>query len=109
MPVYNSPRAYGRVRNPLLKKENKNHKNLSQRKLTKTKAKEIVAPVPMPREDPKTPRKKHLLSRHDATEAQKGHVPVLCYRGKQEIRLLTLYYSQFTEETSQDKTNQRRQ
>jgi len=61
----------------------------------------------MPREDPKTPRKKHLLSRHDATEAEKGHGPVFCYRGKQEIRLLTLYYSQFTEETSQEQAKKK--
>jgi hypothetical protein len=46
MPVSNSPRAYGRVRNPLLKKENKNYKKLQERKFTKTKAKEMWCPSP---------------------------------------------------------------
>jgi len=53
--VATSPRAYGKVRKPLLRKKTRITKKLQERKFTKTKPKEIV--VPMPREDPKEPRK----------------------------------------------------
>jgi len=43
------------VRKPLLRKKTRITKKLQERKFTKTKPKEIV--VPMPREDPKEPRK----------------------------------------------------
>jgi len=51
----------------------------------------------MPREDPQD-----LLSRHDATEGKKVMVQCFVTEEKKEMRLLTLYYSQFTEETSQE-------
>lgn len=79
-----------------------------RKKIHKNKSKRNLVPQSQcPLKTPKTPRKKHLLSRHDATEAEKGHGPVLCYRGKKEIRLLTLYYSQFTEETSQEQAKKK--
>lgn len=74
-------------------------KNFKKENSQKLKQKKFAAPVPipMPREDPpRSPIKTWCYRR------QKGHGLVLCYRGKKEMRLLTLYYSQFTEETSQE-------
>jgi hypothetical protein len=65
------------------KKENKTYKKLQERKLTKTKAKEID--IPMPREDPQ----EQSPSRHDAPSPPvRRSWSSICYRGRKEIESL---------------------
>jgi len=50
----------------------------------------------MPREDPR-PQQRNISYQDMMLPRNKGHGPVLCYRGNKEIsRLLTLYYSEVT-------------
>lgn len=86
MPVSNSPRAYGRVRNPLLKKENKNYKKLQERKFTKTKAKEIWCPSPNAPWRPQRPQERNI-SYQDMMLPKLKKVMVQCFVTEEKRRL----------------------
>jgi len=84
MPVSNSPRAYGRVRNPLLKKENKNYKNLQKENSQKQKQKKLLPQSQCP---VKTPRpQERNISYQDMMLPKLKKVMVQCFVTEEDRR-----------------------